>query len=226
MLSAAADFAQSVSIVLASLFVIYGLDEWRREFVWKRRVDLAEEALALFYQARDAISAIRSPSGYVGEGRSRQPGPDEAPEDKEALDHAYSLIERYQQHSELFAKIGALRYRFMAQHGEAAAAPFNEMIQIVNELILSARRMSRLVTRRARRIAESDPVRFEQFGKEQQEVVATFYEGFENDPIALRVQRAVAALELMCRGVMESRGTLFSLINWRVGSRQKSQGVR
>ena len=43
-----AGIAQSISITLAGLFAIYGFDAWRREFVGKRRMELAEEVLALF----------------------------------------------------------------------------------------------------------------------------------------------------------------------------------
>ena len=64
--------------------------------------------------------------------------------DKAGLDHAYTLIERYNRHADLFARIHALRYRFMAQHGRRAAAPFEELQAIVNELILASRRMARL----------------------------------------------------------------------------------
>ena len=39
---------------------IYGIRSWRREFRGKRQIELAEDVLALFYEARDAITAIRS----------------------------------------------------------------------------------------------------------------------------------------------------------------------
>jgi len=116
-----ADIAQSASVILASLFAIYGIDAWRREFIGKRRMELAEEVLALFYQARDVIRAIRSPFGYVGEGGTRKTASDERPEDKEALDQAFVLVERYNRNIEPFSRIHALRYRFMVQLGVDAA---------------------------------------------------------------------------------------------------------
>ncbi|SRR5882724_263181 len=98
-----AGIAQSISITLAGLFAIYGFDAWRREFVGKRRMELAEEVLALFYQARDVIGEIRNPGGFASEGTTRNPSPGEKPEHKEGLARAFVLIERYQRHSELFA---------------------------------------------------------------------------------------------------------------------------
>jgi hypothetical protein len=53
------DIAQIVSVLVASLVAIRGIQAWRREFVGKRRIELAEEVLALFYQAKDAIGWIR-----------------------------------------------------------------------------------------------------------------------------------------------------------------------
>src|SRR5689334_4912630 len=102
MLAESAEIAKNASLILAVFFAIYGIDAWRREFIGKRRMELAEEVLALFYQARDIIEEIRSPFGYGGEGSTRKPSPNERPEDKDALDHAYSLVERYNKHIETF----------------------------------------------------------------------------------------------------------------------------
>jgi hypothetical protein len=96
------DIAQSLSVIVASAVAIYGIDAWRRQFVGRRRIELAEETLALFYQARDIIRAIRSPFGWSGEGQTRKRAPNERPEDKEALDRAYVLIERYNKNIEIF----------------------------------------------------------------------------------------------------------------------------
>ena len=70
-------FFQSVSIIVASLAAVYGFDAWRREFIHKRRVELAELVLELFYKARDVIFEIRSPFGYAREGATRRADEDE-----------------------------------------------------------------------------------------------------------------------------------------------------
>jgi len=209
-----AEIAQSASIILASVFAIYGIDAWRREFIGKRRMELAEEALALFYQARDVIESIRSPLGYVGEGQTRKATPDERPEDKDALDQAFVLVERYNRHIETFSRIHALRYRFMAQLGVDAGKPFSELNSIVNELLLSSRQMARLLTRRERTFRSDSDI--EKHHQEMEKVDAVFYRGSAEDPIAPRVDSAVAQLEHTCKGIIESRGTLFSLFNKRL----------
>lgn len=205
------DIAQNVSIILASFFAIYGIDAWRREHVGIRRIELAEEVLALFYQARDAIESIRSPFGFSGEGQSRKPSENESDEEKQALDQAYVLIERYNKHSELFSRIYSLRYKFMALLGQEAAQPFDELNKIVNELILSSHQMAR----RAKQ-----PMRH--FSSEAQEkkdweyylkIDRVYYSGGDGDPIAPRVDQTILDIEKTCHKIIESKGTLFSIIN-------------
>ncbi len=101
------DIIQSGAVTIASIVAIYGISAWRVEFIGKRRIELAEDVLALFYQAKDAIEAMRSSFGYVGEGTTRQPRSDEKPEHKESLDQAYVLIERYNKYADVFSRLHA-----------------------------------------------------------------------------------------------------------------------
>jgi hypothetical protein len=209
-----ADIAQSVSIIIASLVVIYGIDEWRREFVGKRRIELAEEVLSLFYQARDIIESIRSPFGFGGEGETRKPSPNERPEHKEALDQAYVLIERYNRHIEVFSRIRALRYRFMAQFDTNASKPFDDLNRIINELILSAQQKARYATQTEQPYLSDAAA--EKHNKKFLEVDSVYYCGSEDDPIAPRVEAILEDVESTCKKIIESRSTLFSIINLRL----------
>ena len=74
---------QAVSLIVAAWTAIYGIRAWRSEFVGKKRIELAEEVLVRFYEARDVIRIIRNPFGYVGEGSTRQGAEGEAPEEKQ-----------------------------------------------------------------------------------------------------------------------------------------------
>lgn len=213
-LTEAASVAQSVSVVFASLFAVYGFDAWRREHIGKRRIELAEDVLALFYQAQDAIAHIRSPFGFGGEGSTRKAAENENPEHKQALDSAYVLIERYRSHAELFAKIHALRYRFMAQIGVESAKPFDELSRVVNELISSAHEMARLST--VPEWSIRSPEAEEKHHQRLLKVYNIYYgSGGEDDPINPRVTKLVQAIEHTCKGIIESRGTLFAVFNWR-----------
>jgi hypothetical protein len=129
---------KSVSIIGAAFMAIYGINAWQREFVGKRRLELAEETLSLFYQARDAIASMRHPFSFGGEGSSRKAGAHESPAMKESLDQAFVLAERYNSHSELFSKISSLRFRFMAMLGEQAAQPFSALAEILGKIQVAA----------------------------------------------------------------------------------------
>jgi hypothetical protein len=209
---AVAEVAESISVILASLVAMFGIDAWRREHVGKRQMELAEEVLALFYQTRDAISEMRSPMGFDGEGQTRKAGPDESGDTKKALDSAYVLVERYHKHSELFSRIQSLRYRFRAQLGDEASKPFYDLIRIVNELFISARQLGRYWVREDRhfRTDEERERHFERVRKAE----AVFWEGSEEpDPIQPRVDAAIESMEKTCKGILASKGTLFGLIN-------------
>jgi hypothetical protein len=209
-----AQLAQSISVIFAALFAAYGFDAWRREHIGKRRIELAEDVLALFYQASDAINQMRSPFGFAGEGGSRKQSPNENPNHKQALDSAYVLIERYGRHSELFAKLHAIRYRFMAQLGTDKAAPFDAINKIVNELIVSAHEMAHINTFPAHSINKDNE---KNYNEDWERVHGTYYaSGDEKDPIAPRVKAAIAEMEDTCRGIIDSKGTLFSIINTRL----------
>ena len=205
------DIAQNVSIILASLFAIYGFDAWRREHVGVRRIELSEEVLSLFYQARDAIESIRSPFGFGGEGQTRKPNENETAEEKQSLDQAYVLIERYNKHSELFSRIHSLRYKFMALLGQEAAQPFDELNKIVNELLVASHQMAWRATHLSPRFySEAQEKRdWDRYLK----IDRVYYAGGDDDSIASRVNQIISSIEDTCRSIIESKSTLFSIIN-------------
>ena len=192
------DIIQSAAVTIASIVAIYGITAWRVEFIGKRRIELAEEVLALFYQARDAIESIRSSFGYEGEGKTRKPGPNEKPEHKEALDQAYVLIERYNKHVEMFSRLHALRYRFMAQFGAEAAAPFDDLN---NDLLLAAKRKARLsmVPEWSLRSEAAE----EKHQREWLENEAVYYSGEKDDLIAPRLAKIITDIECRCQPIIE-----------------------
>ena len=138
------ELIKNISLTLASLTAIYGIDQWRREHRGERQAELAEDTLTLFYEAQDAIHHMRSPLSYGGEGSSRKTGENETPEEKDAYDKAYIVFERFNLYIELFNKIHATRYRFMAQFGSDATQPFDDLHKMVSEIKISARRLGQL----------------------------------------------------------------------------------
>ena len=67
-LSATLDVLESLALIIAAVIAAFGINAWRREHVGKKRAELAEETLALFYEAQDVINAARrSQFGYANE---------------------------------------------------------------------------------------------------------------------------------------------------------------
>lgn len=195
----------NICIVVASGTAIYGIRAWKREFRGKRQIELAEEALALFYEAREVIANARSCLGFASEGKTRKPEPEETPRQKGARDRAYAIFERLEPHEELFSKLHAMRYRFMAQFGVDAAKPFDELRGIRNEIFSAARRLARLWAEDERDLDETKrEAHYERIRKYE----SVFWDTYDDatDPITPRVEQVVSEVEAICRPVIMNKG--------------------
>lgn len=195
----------SIATVFAAGTAIWGICAWRREYLGKRRIDLSEEILALIYEARDVLEAVRSPLSRKGEGSTRKANPDETPKEKEMLDQAYIQIERCNTRQDLFAQLRSLRYRFMAQHGREAGKLFEELNAIRREL---SRPINKLHLRIGALRRKKDTINNDAFDKEldkiwQEEWQMIYgYEGdnsYGEDPLLKRVDSIVQQFEEICR---------------------------
>ena len=92
----AIELAKNISIILSAITILLGIRAWKREFIGKRKIELAEETLMLFYQARDAIRDIRSPFIRIGEGSTRKKLDNETSKETELMNRAYVVIERFE----------------------------------------------------------------------------------------------------------------------------------
>ena len=192
----AADFVKAVAPVFtagAACFGAYigfrGLEKWRAETIGKRRIELAEDVLADFYQARDIIKAARSPFGYNHEGQSRQSGENETEEDTGILNSYFAATERLASKADFFAETWARRYRFTAVFGSEAAGAYDDLFEVRNEIIVSVRS---LISAHGHHLSAADQAEREQWK-------STIWSGAEGDPIPARVDRAVEAMEAICR---------------------------
>ena len=204
------EFLKDMSIIVASCTAIYGIGSWRREYVGKKRVELAEEVLCLFYEAKDAVQHIRNPFSYASEGNSRKVGENETPEQKEAYDRAYVLFERFNTHIELFNKMHSMRYRFMAQFGIDAGKPFKDFRTILNTMQASAEALAREWAKRYHysRTKEQETSHYD-FIKKQENI---FWEGLpEEDTIKPKVERCIDDIEKICRPIIDNK-SIFSLL--------------
>jgi hypothetical protein len=184
---------------------VYGIDAWRREHVGKRQLELAEDTLALFYEAFDAIRHIRHPMSTGAESAALTQAATETDATFRARQNANVVFYRYNQHQEIFNKLHASRYRFMAQIGKAEAAPFDDIRIVVNEIIGSAGALSRLWARDHFRTEQQQELHFEQITRYE----SIFWEGIEaEDPINIRMKKIISDIESTCQLVITRKGSL------------------
>lgn len=133
---------QTLAVISACWAIVSGVGAWKREFIGKRRIELAEETLATFFEIKDAIAFIRSPFSSVGEGESRVVGERETPEETELLNRGHIVFERYEKRREVFAKFETLKYKFMATYGAESEDIFKDTNQTVHRIFNSARQLA------------------------------------------------------------------------------------
>lgn len=193
------DVFSALSVAIAALSFAWGVQAWRREFIGKRRIELAEAVLALFYEAEDAIREIRNPFVMVGEGKSRERDDTERDEEAEFQDSAYVAFERYQKREKLFAELRSMKYRFMASFGTEAGEPFQELNLIIGDIFISARMLCSHYWPRQGRVRMSE-AEFEKHLSEMHRHQATFwFMTDDEDQIGKRMRQAVQQIEEITR---------------------------
>jgi hypothetical protein len=195
------EYVNSLSVTIAAGVAIYGIHSWRREQVGKRRIEIAEETLALFYEARDVINGARTSISSEGEWLAAQRTLSDATvknsEPTEVTIVAYRLYCR----NELFARIRALRYRFSAIFGIGTDQPFREMVRIRDSVISAERRLQRI----ERTESSNTNERNANCESEIEKLLAVVEGSGENsDLIAQQLDQVVDSIECTCRKYMDA----------------------
>jgi len=210
------ELIKNILLLLGALFTVYKLDAWRKEHVIKRQVELAEDTLALFYESVDAIKYIRFPISYTNEMEHVIREDDEPLGHYTARRRASGVFFRYEKHQELFNKLHASRYRFMAQIGKNKAQPFIDLRNINNRILNSARGLSVLWAR-------NDFISDDENEKHLEKVIKhehIIWDGFEDDIINKELERIIAAIEETCNAVISGKGTLYGILNAKPRSQE------
>jgi len=167
------------------------------------------------YEAADAIEHIRHPFSFDKEYGEIERGEKESEEQWQARIKANVAFVRYNQYQELFNKLHAMRYRYMAQFGKEKAKPLIEIRMVVNEVLSAANILSRLWPRGYFRTDEQ----WENHQKQIEKYEAKFWSMMsEDDELANRIKEAVSAMENTASAEIEGRGTLYSVINKRLSN--------
>lgn len=137
-----ATIAQTLSIISACWAIISGVGAWKREFIGKRKIELAEETLATFFEIKDAIRFIRNPWSSGNEGKSRQRNERESEAESQLLDRGYIVFERYEAKKDIFVRFNTLKYKFMASFGAETETIFANTNKTLNSIFTAANMLS------------------------------------------------------------------------------------
>src|SRR5690606_37935251 len=191
MLQAVLSLIETGAVVAAAWVGGKALNTWRREMIGRKRADLAEQTLAAFYEAREIIRAARHPGSFDHEGQSRPPVEGETDREASYRNSVYVPAERLLSHNELFARLEASKYRFMALFGKEHAKPFDTIKRVRNRVLIS----SGMLIRSYRELWEEREELRSNREKWERDI------GFgltDEDPLADEVEAAIAEIERSC----------------------------
>jgi hypothetical protein len=216
-----ATIAQAVAVIAACWAIISGVGAWKREFIGKRQIELAEQVLAKFFEVNDAIAFIRNPFSSADEGKSRKRNDSEDAKDSELLDRGYIVFERYQKKQAVFSEFNVLKYRFMATFGVGTENIFVETNRVLNSIFISARMLSTHYWKRQERIMGPDE--FYKHLDEMHRHEGIFWDtSAEDDKIRSQLSAIQAALETVTAPCFQEPIRLYSFLTKRWNSMAKT----
>jgi hypothetical protein len=163
----------------------------------KRRVELAETTLAEFRQMMKIIGAIRSPFAYGNEGTDRPRGKNETEEESQQKDAYFAPFARVVKHTDFIESFESKRYRAGAILGNGIDEAFQAIRDVIINIQVSSRTLAGIVD------GGSQVRRANEALKESCERVIWENSALD-DPIAEKVQRAMAVVEKVCWPILRS----------------------
>lgn len=204
--------AQAVAVISACWAIVSGVGAWKREFIGKRQIELAEQLLAKFFEVKDAIAFIRNPFSSLDEGKSRERASTELPQESVLLDRGYIVVERYQKKQVVFAEFNTLKYRCMATFGADTELAFVETNKALNSIFISARMLATHYWQRQGRVPmEADE--FQRHLNEMHRHEGIFWDaGAEPDEIREQLRAIQTSLEAITAPCFKEPMKLFSVL--------------
>ncbi len=160
---------------------------------WKRRTELAEQALADFYRARDIFASARTPAAFGNEGATRPRQDRESEVEAQRRDAVYAPLERLAKERDFFAEMQARRFRFMAVFGDGSDSPFQAVAYSYNRVHTAVRTLI------------NDHQHLSDNMRQRCEAIIGWGLDDADDPIKQELDQAVSAMEALCRPVLQER---------------------
>lgn len=206
-----ATIAQAFSVFAACWAIISGIGAWKREFIGKRQIELAEQVLAKFFEIRDAVSFIRNPFSHNDEGSTRQRGDHETPEQTQLLNRGYIVVERYAKKESAFAEFNTLKYRFMASFGTETEEIFVETNRVLNSIFVSAQMLATHYWQRQGRV-QMEADEFQRHLDEMHRHEGIFWDiGTDTDGIRIKLKEIQDKLEAAVKPCFQEPASTYAV---------------
>jgi hypothetical protein len=198
---------ESIAVVFASIAAFKGIREWRKEAKWKREYELAEEALALFYDAGERLKKIRFHGGLMSEGSTRKKSEYETPEQTRILNDGYVGFERYEREKEPFLKLKNLKFKFGVVFGEKAKEPFERLDSLLMQIFRAYTRRTELnlATLKGFSMEQLSESQIKQRWEQAEKDNAVIWSGYDNDPVQEQLDEIIKQLEDICKPRVSQR---------------------
>ena len=198
-----ASIAQAIAIVTACWAIVSGVGAWKREFIGKRKIELAEETLATFFEIKDAISFIRNPWSSGDEGSTRTRADYELEAETKLLDRGHIVFERYESKKDIFVRFNTLKYKFMAVFGPETENIFKDTNQVLNSIFTSANMLATHYWQRQGRV-EMEADEFQKHLDEMHRHEGIFWDIYnEDDEIRNQLMNTQELLEKVTKPCFE-----------------------
>lgn len=207
-----------VVVVVAAFIGVFAVRNWREERIDQRRFELAEQYLALVYEARNVFDSVRSAFGTVGEGSTRVPqDANESEDEKRERDYNFVPIERVNQFADYFSEIAKIRPSLMAVFGENSIQPLETILDQRTRIVIAARILSRALSRTHFRTEEDDQRNLEQIEANQMIIwkgYAQAVDGDLADPVDAELEKAKIAAQEIAGHYLDDRFARRGLIDF------------
>lgn len=207
-----ATIAQMVAVISACWAIISGVGAWKREFIGKRQIELAEQVLEKFFEVKDAIAYIRNPFASSDEGKSRQRRDGETTAESDLLDRGYIVVERYSKKENVFADFNTLKYKFMASLGPETEPIFIDTNKALNSIFVSARMLATYYWQRQGRV-QMEKDEFQRHLDEMHRHEGIFWDiGSDTDEIRVQLKAIQERLEQATASCFQEPMSTFKIL--------------
>lgn len=133
----------AAAAVTGAIVAVLGYRKWKPESIGKRKIELAEQMLADFHQAKDVIDYARTPTGWSIESDQRKPTKGETPDERRKKASYFRTFQRLKAYEDLFARLQTRKYQAVAHFGSDARKLIEAMGEIHAKVLAASGNLSR-----------------------------------------------------------------------------------